>query len=158
MTAEPKWLTMRMVLAIHDEQLAVFGGAPGLRDPGLLDSAPAKARNRYAYERDAGIFRLAAAYCTGIVRNHPFVDGNKRTGLLAARAFLFRNDYLLEPEEPDEVAIIVALAEGEIDEAVLAAWIAENASPRDQTFCSLNSCHYYHIQKSGAVRFLDRAR
>ena len=76
MTTGPKWLTVRMVLAIHDEQLAVFGGAQGLRDPGLLESALAKARDRYAYERDAGIFRLAAAYCAGIVRNHPFVDGN----------------------------------------------------------------------------------
>ena len=128
MTAEPKWLTMRMVLAIHDEQLAVFGGAQGLRDAGLLDSALAKARNRYEYERDAGIFRLAAAYCTGIVRNHPF-DGNKRTGLLSLHAFLALNGYRFRPAQEDEVEIILGLAAGEVAETGLARWIAANAEP-----------------------------
>ncbi len=129
MTAEPKWLTTRMVLAIHDEQLAVFGGAQGLRDPGLLDSALAKARDRYEYERDAGIFRLAAAYCAGIVRNHPFVDGNKRTGLLCLQAFLALNGYRFRPAQEDEVQIILALAAGEVEETGLARWIAANAEP-----------------------------
>lgn len=134
MTAGPKWLTTRMVLAIHDEQLAVFGGAQGLRDPGLLDSALAKARDRYAYEGDAGegnagIFRLAAAYCAGIVRNHPFVDGNKRTGLLSLQAFLALNGYRFRPAQEDEVEIILALAAGEVDETGLARWIEANAEP-----------------------------
>ncbi len=129
MTAEPKWLTMQMVLAIHDEQLAVFGGAQGLRDPGLLDSALAKARERYAYEGDAGIFRLAAAYCTGIVRNHPFVDGNKRTGLLSLQSFLALNGYRFRPAQEDEVEIIPGLAAGEVAETGLARWIAANAEP-----------------------------
>ncbi len=128
---EPKWLTKEMVLAIHAEAVAEFGGSLGLRDAGLLESALDRARNLFAYGDDPSLFELAAAYCAGIVKNHPFIDGNKRTGLLAARAFLFRNDYLLEPEEPDEVAVIVALAEGEIDEAVLAAWLEEYAFPRD---------------------------
>ena len=132
MTAEPKWLTMRMVLAIHDEQVAVFGGAQGLRDSGLLESALAKARNRYAFEgdareSDAGIFRLAAAYCAGIVRNHPFVDGNKRTGLLCLQAFLALNGYRFRPAQEDEVEIILGLAAGE--ETGLARWIAANAEP-----------------------------
>ena len=132
MTAGPKWLTTRMVLAIHDEQLAVFGGAQGLRDPGLLESALAKARNRYAYdgdagEGDAGIFRLAAAYCTGIVRNHPFVDGNKRTGLLCLQAFLTLNGYRFRPTQEDEVEIILGLAAGEVEDTALARWIAANA-------------------------------
>ncbi len=134
MNAEPKWLTTRMVLAIHDEQLAVFGGAQGLRDAGLLDRALAKARNRYEYEgdageRDAGIFRLAAAYCTGIVRNHPFVDGNKRTGLLSLQAFLALNGYRFRPAQEDEVEIIPGLAAGEVAETGLARWIAANAEP-----------------------------
>lgn len=132
MTAEPKWLTMQMVLAIHDEQLALFGGAQGLRDPGLLDSALAKARDRYAYEGDAGegdagIFRLAATYCAGIVRNHPFVDGNKRTGLLCLQAFLALNGYRFRPAQEDEAEIILGLAAGEVEEAGLARWIAANA-------------------------------
>ena len=134
MTAEPKWLTTRMVLAIHDEQLAVFGGAQGLRDSGLLESALARARDRYAYEGDAsegdaGIFRLAAAYCTGIVRNHPFVDGNKRTGLLCLQAFLALNGYRFRPAQEDEVKIILGLAAGEVEETGLAQWIAANAEP-----------------------------
>ena len=127
MTAGPKWLTTRMVLAIHDEQLAVFGGGQGLRDPGLLESALAKARNRYAYERDAGIFRLAAACCAGIVRDHPFVDGNKRTGLLSLQAFLALNGYRFRPAQEDEVQIILGLAAGEVDETGLVRWIAANA-------------------------------
>ena len=123
---------MRMVLAIHDEQLAVFGGAKGLRDPGLLESALAKARNRYAYEGDAGegdagIFRLAAAYCAGIVRNHPFVDGNKRTGLLSLQAFLALNGYRFRPAQEDEVQIILGLAAGGVAETGFARWIAPNA-------------------------------
>ena len=129
MTAGPKWLTTRMVLAIHDEQLAVFGGAQGLRDSGLLESALAKARDRYAYERDAGISRLAAAYCAGIVRNHPFVDGNKRTGLLSLQAFLALNVYRFRPAQEDEVEIILGLAAGEVEETGLARWIAANAEP-----------------------------
>ncbi len=134
MTTGPKWLTVRMVLAIHDEQLAVFGGAQGLRDPGLLESALAKARDRYAYEGDAGegnagIFRLAAAYCAGIVRNHPFVDGNKRTGLLSLQAFLALNGYRFRPAQEDEVEIILGLAAGEVDETGLARWIVANAEP-----------------------------
>ncbi len=132
MTGGPKWLTTRMVLAIHDEQLAVFGSAQGLRDPGLLDSALAKARNRYAYEGgagggDAGIFRLAAAYCAGIVRNHPFVDGNKRTGLLCLQAFLALDGYRFRPAQEDEVEIILGLAAGKVAETGLARWIAANA-------------------------------
>ncbi len=129
MTAGPKWLTVHMVLAIHDEQLAVFGGGQGLRDMGLLESALAKARDRYAYERDAGIFRLAAATCAGIVRNHPFVDGNKRTGLLCLQAFLALNGYRFRPAQEDEVEIILGLAAGEVDETGLARWIAANAEP-----------------------------
>ena len=74
---------------------------------------------------------MAAAYCAGIVKNHPFLDGNKRAGDLAIRSFLLRNGYLFEPDEADEVVMIMALAAGETDEETLAGWISENSTPRE---------------------------
>ena len=128
---EPKWLRKHMVLGLHAMAVAQFGGSPGLRDEGLLESALDRPRNLFAYGDAPSVFELAAAYCAGIVKNHPFIDGNKRAGDLAIRAFLHRNGYLYEPEEAEEVVMIVALAAGEIDEDALALWIAENASPRN---------------------------
>ena len=125
MTAEPAWLTLDMVLAIHDEQLAAFGGGTGMRDLELLESALARPQNRY--DQDCGIFDLAAAYGFGIVSNHPFVDGNKRTGLLAMNAFLALNGRRFEPEQTDEVRTLLALASGEVEEEVLARWIERNS-------------------------------
>ncbi len=128
---EPKWLRKDMVLALHIMSIAEFGGTAGVRDEGLLESALDRPRNLFAYGDDPSIFEMAAAYCAGIVKNHPFLDGNKRTGDLAIRAFLLRNDYLFEPEEAEEVVIIMALAAGDLDEDSLAAWIAENASAKE---------------------------
>ena len=108
----------------------MFGGSPGVRDVGLLQSALDRPRNLYAYGDDPSLFEMAAAYCAGIVKNHPFVDGNKRSGLLAARAFLFMNGYLLEADEADEVITIVGLAAGEVEEAALAAWIEANSDAK----------------------------
>ncbi len=125
---EPKWLTLAMVLAIHDESLATFGGAAGVRDPALLESALARPVNRYHYEPDASLAQLAAAYAYGIVRNHPFVDGNKRTGLLSVQAFLFLNGVRFDPEQVEEVKVFLALAAGEMSEEELARWIAANAA------------------------------
>ena len=125
---EPKWLTVQLVQAIHSLAVAEFGGSHGVRDMGLLESALDRPRNLYAYGDDPTLFDLAAAYCTGIVKNHPFIDGNKRTGDLSARAFLFRNGYLFEPDEADEVNTIVALAAGEIEEDTLARWISDNST------------------------------
>ena len=127
---EPKWLTAQLVQAIHTQAVAEFGGSHGVRDMGLLESALDRPRNLYAYGDEPTLFDLAAAYCTGIVKNHPFIDGNKRTGDLTARAFLFRNEYLFEPDETDEVNIIVALAAGEIEEDALARWISDNSTPK----------------------------
>ena len=127
---EPKWLTVQLVEAIHSQAVAEFGGSHGVRDTGLLESALDRPRNLYAYGDDPTLFDFAAAYCTGIVKNHPFIDGNKRTGDLSARAFLFRIGYLFEPDEADEVNMIVALAAGEIEEDVLARWISDNSTPR----------------------------
>ena len=126
----PKWLTAQLVQAIHSLAIATFGGSHGVRDMGLLESALDRPRNLYAYGDDPTLFDLAAAYCAGIVKNHPFIDGNKRTGDLTARAFLFRNGYLFEPDEADEVNMIVALAAGEIEEDVLARWISDNSTPK----------------------------
>jgi death-on-curing protein len=128
-TAEPKWLTKRMVLAIHDEAVAMFGGTAGIRDEGLLESALNRPRNRHAYENEATMFDLAASLCHGICKNHPFLDGNKRTALLSGRAFLFLNGYAFEPREVDEVENMVAVASGAMEEAELAAWFREFSAP-----------------------------
>jgi death on curing protein len=126
---EPKWLTKRMVLAIHDEAVEMFGGTAGIRDDGLLESALSRPRNRHGYESDATLFDLAAALCHGICKNHPFLDGNKRTALLSARAFLFLNGFAFEPREVDEVENMVAVASGEMGEAGLAAWFKGSSAP-----------------------------
>ncbi len=126
---EPKWLTKRMVLAIHDEAVEMFGGTAGIRDDGLLESALSRPQNRHGYESDATLFDLAASLCHGICKNHPFLDGNKRTALLSARAFLFLNGLAFEPREVDEVENMVAVASGDMDEAGLAAWFKGFSAP-----------------------------
>ena len=125
---EPRWLTMEMVRAIHEESLTLFGGAAGVRDEALLESAMAHPRSLFAYGDKPTIHHLAAAYCSGIVRNHPFIDGNKRAGLLAARAFLFLNGYDFDPDEAEEVNFIVELAAGTLDEGALAEWFKSNTT------------------------------
>lgn len=129
---EPKWLTPEMIRAMHAQSLAGFGGAGGLRDEALLESAIAKPRNLWSYGGEASIFDLAAAYCFGIIRNHPFVDGNKRTGLLAANAFLHLNGYAFRPIEAETVNIIMAVADGSADEVLLSRWFADFATPRTE--------------------------
>lgn len=138
MTGEPKWLTLDMVLAIHDEQLAQFDGGEGMRDLGLLESALARPANRYHYEAEAKIIELAAALGAEIVGNHPFVDGNKRTGVLSIQAFLILNGWLFSPSQAEEVRTILALDAGEISEPDLARWIKANAE-RTQTASPLDA-------------------
>jgi death-on-curing protein len=123
--SEPFWLTRQIIVAIHDEQLAVHGGTAGLRDEGLLESALDRPRNRWAYEQ-AELAELAAAYAFGIARNHPFVDGNKRTSLLALYTFLGVNGIDFVVAEADAAAMILALAAGEVSEESLARWIRDN--------------------------------
>ncbi|NIA69853.1 type II toxin-antitoxin system death-on-curing family toxin [Pelagibius litoralis] len=125
-----RWLTIAMAMAFHRESIARFGGSDGVRDAGLLESALARPRNRAAYEEDVSFFALAAEYCLGIVRNHPFVDGNKRSGILAGAVFLTLNGYDFEPEETAIVHMILALAAGEVDGATLARWFEESSRPR----------------------------
>ncbi len=127
---EPKWLTVQMVLALHAEGVARFGGTAELRDRGLLESGLERARNLHAYGDNPSHFDLAAAVCAGIVKNHPFVDGNKRAGALAAAAYLDLNGYDFRPPEVEVVTMIMGLAAGEIDEDTLAQWISENSTPK----------------------------
>jgi len=123
--SEPFWLTTAMVVAIHDEQLAIHGGSAGLRDAGMLESALSRPRNKWAYE-NAELAELAAAYGYGIARNHPFVDGNKRTSLLAIYTFLGANDVEFIVPEAEAAAMILSLAAGEVSEENLARWIRDN--------------------------------
>src|ERR1700720_87214 len=119
---EPFWLTRQMVVAIHDEQLTIHGGASGLRDEGMLESALDRPKNRWSYEQA----ELAAAYAFGIARNHPFVDGNKRTSLLALSTFLGANVVDFVVPEAEAAAMILWLAAGEVNEESLTRWIRDN--------------------------------
>jgi death on curing protein len=125
----PIWVERASVLLLHDESLTIHGGASGVRDMGLLESALARPQNLHAYgEGDAAA--LAAAYAFGIIRNHPFIDGNKRTGFLAAALFLEANGYRFTANEAEVVMRTLALAASEIDEPAFAAWLSENVQPR----------------------------
>jgi len=118
------WIDKRVVLAVHAEQIAEHGGQPGLREEGLLDSALARARNKAAYgESDVTI--LAAAYGYGIVANHPFVDGNKRTGFVAMELFLRLNGHALRADDTACLQTFLSLAEGALTEARLTSWLRD---------------------------------
>lgn len=122
----PVWVLSEVVVALHDRLLAEFGGASGLRDGGLLESALARPRNLQAYGSPS-VFDLAASYAFGLVKNHPFVDGNKRIGFAVAVVFLEINDRRFVAGEADAVVKTLALAAGAINEAVFAAWLKANA-------------------------------
>ncbi|HSA82961.1 MAG TPA: type II toxin-antitoxin system death-on-curing family toxin [Geminicoccaceae bacterium] len=122
---EPIWIARELVIVLHERLLAEHGGAPGLRDEGLLDSALARPRQIHAYG-DPDLCALAAAYAYGLVQDHPFVDGNKRVAFVAAYVFLARNGRRLVAPEADATAIMMALAGGEADEAAFAAWLRDN--------------------------------
>lgn len=127
--SEWTWIQRSVVLAAHDEQLVEHGGASGVRDMGLLESALARAPNLAAYG-DPDIAELAAAYGFGIARNHPFVDGNKRAALIATELFLALNGFDLTVGDAECVVTILALASGELDEASFAAWLRRHVEPR----------------------------
>lgn len=127
---EPRWLDLYVVLDFHTEQLALFGGPDGIRDLGLLESALTRPQNKFAYG-ETNLAALAAAYGFGIARNHPFIDGNKRTALASLIVFLNLNKFDLDAPQEAATAIILALAAGEIGEDVLARWIADNIKPLD---------------------------
>jgi len=125
MTHEPEWLSKEDVLDAHARQLQVFGGAAGVRDEGGLESALGRPINKWRYE-SAELPELAAAYAFAIVRNHPFVDGNKRAGFMAMVGFLLLNEIDFAPDPIEATAVILALAASEIDEIGVARWIRDN--------------------------------
>lgn len=127
---EPLWIDERDALAIHARLLSLEGGPEGLRDPGLLKSALARPRHLRAYDENADIAQMAAAYMAGIVRDHPFLDGNKRTGFLIGVLFLEINGYRFSATEETTTQVVLALAAAELDEPALAAWIRENVKRR----------------------------
>lgn len=127
--SEPKWLDRAAVEAMHDEQLVEHGGSPGLRDVGLLESALARPRNAWSYGETDPV-ALGALYAAGIMRNHPFIDGNKRTGFLAAYSFLYVNGLEIVAKEAEVIVQCLALASGEIDEGEFAAWLRESVQAR----------------------------
>ena len=125
--SEPVWVSRQVLELLHGESLREHGGADGLRDSGLLDSALARAQNICAYEAVDDVFRLAAAYAFGIVKNHPFVDGNKRAGFIAAGLFLRLNGARLKADKAEAAMAVFDLAAGEITELQFAEWLRKNA-------------------------------
>ena len=117
-----RWLLDEVVLAIHDEQIAVHGGSPGIRDAGLVSSALSCPKHKANYT-DSSVFDLATAYAFGIIRNHPFVDGNKRTAFLVAYVFLSINGWDLRSREVEAVNAVIDLAAGEMDEPDFSTWL-----------------------------------
>jgi death-on-curing protein len=130
MSEEPKWVTYDQVVAIHSRQLRRFGGAPGLRDDGMLRSALERPVNKWQYEQadlDASdLATLAAAYAFGLAKNHAFVDGNKRAAFMTMVVFLRKNDVRFAPDQAHATAIMLSLAAGEVSEQSLTRWIRDN--------------------------------
>ena len=122
---EPHWLTYEQVIAIHSRQLRRFGGAAGLRDEGMLRSALERPVNKWHYEQTE-IVGLAGAYGFGLVKNHAFVDGNKRIAFMAMASFLRKNGVQFAPDQAQATAMMLSLAAGEVSEESLTRWVAEN--------------------------------
>jgi death-on-curing protein len=123
---EPYWLTRSECLLLHDMMLEQYGGCSGIRDEGLLESALARPQQLYHYGKPS-MPEMAAAYTAGIVKNHPFLDGNKRTGFMMGAGFLERNGYEFTASEAEVVIRTLALAAGETSEADYATWLEENS-------------------------------
>jgi len=127
---EPLWIEVCDALAIHDRLLALHGGAMGLRDQGLLESALARPRQHHTYAGTADIVALAALYTAGIVRNHPFVDGNKRTGFVIGVLFLELHGFDFKASEEDATQAMMGLPAGTLDESAYGTWLRANAKRR----------------------------
>lgn len=122
---EPHWITYEQAVAIHSRQLRRFGGAPGLRDEGMLRSALERPINKWRYEQ-APLDELAAAYAFGLAKNHAFGDGNKRIAFMAMMVFLHKNGVAFSPAPAEATAIILSLAAGEVSEESLTRWVRDN--------------------------------
>jgi death-on-curing protein len=126
---EPVWIEKPEVLIVHSMQLAEHGGSDGIRDETLLDSALAKPRNVFAYTNDPSLSRLAASYAFGIARNHPFIDGNKRTALVVSEGFLRLNGLKVISAPEEKYFTFLHLADGSLSEDQLTAWFTKHAVP-----------------------------
>lgn len=127
---EPRWIHKQALLILHEAALAAHGGASGIRDEGLLDSALARPRNSYLYRSGSDIPALAASYGYGLTKNHPFVDGNKRAAFGAVGMFLLANRVELTATEADAISIMLALSAGDVSEDDFAQWIRSNCRKR----------------------------
>ena len=125
---KPVWIDERDAIALHSRLLALHGGAEGLRDRGLLQSALARPQQQYAYAESSDMIDMATAYTAGIVRNHPFVDGNKRTGFVVGILFLELNGYRFTASEEEAAQAVLKLASGSLDESGYLAFLRANVS------------------------------
>ena len=123
----PLWIDERDALALHDRLLALHGGAAGVRDANLLKSELARPQQLHAYGDNPNLIDLATAYTAGIIRNHPFIDGNKRIGFVAGILFLEMNGYRFTASEEDATQAVLGLAAGTLDETAFTAWLRANA-------------------------------
>ena len=124
---EPVWIDLRDALALHDRLIALHGGPAGLRDDGLLKSALASAQQHFTYAESPDVIAMATAYTFGIVRNHPFLDGNKRTGFVVGILFLELNGYRFHATEEDAANAVLNLAAGVMDETSYSAFLRANS-------------------------------
>lgn len=127
MSGEPRWISKEALLALHDRSLALHGGAPGIRDEGLLESALARPANRYHYEGVGDVCELAASYLVALASNHAFTDGNKRAAFLAAGLFLRLNGRRLLAAQADAARTVLAVAAGSREIGPLTDWIRERS-------------------------------
>ena len=125
---EWRWVDLRVALALHAEQLRAWGGGQGVGDQGLLESALARPRNLVGYG-DPDLAELAASYAYGLAKNHPFMDGNKRTALVVCETFIIDNGGLLDASDAELAVLFEDLAAGEISEDELANWFREHVQP-----------------------------
>lgn len=126
---EPVWIEERDAVALHDRLISLHGGPAGVRDAGLLQSALARAHQLLAYGESPDIAEMSAAYTAGIVRNHPFVDGNKRTGFVVGILFLELNGFRFTASEEDAARAVIELAAGNLNEAGYCAFLRANSAP-----------------------------
>ena len=129
---EPVWIDARDALMLHDRLLALHGGAAGVRDDGLLQSALARPQQHYAYADTLDLIEMATAYTAGIVRNHPFVDGNKRTGFVVGILFLELNGYRFTATQESAAQAVIALAAGTLDEADYTSFLRANTEATNE--------------------------
>lgn len=123
------FLSVERIEELHGQQIARFGGSPGLRDAGLLSSAVARAENKVLYDGSATVPAVAASLAWGLIKNHAFIDGNKRIGMVALATFLDLNGYGLSCDSAEETAMVLRVAASEISEAEWTAWVERVAAP-----------------------------